>query len=77
MLLFTMNLLFSFSTFATDVSPTPDQFDAFLRTVAEASEKVAPPNCVNPGGSCNGSIPCCDPNVNACVRGFCRRVPKG
>lgn len=31
-------------------------------------------NCVNPGGSCNGSVPCCDPYNNACFRGRCVRV---
>jgi len=31
-------------------------------------------NCVNPGGSCNGTIPCCDSYNNACVRGRCMRI---
>jgi hypothetical protein len=33
-------------------------------------------NCVNPGGGCDGSVPCCDSDVNACVRGRCTPVPR-
>lgn len=33
-----------------------------------------PMNCVNPGGGCDGSVPCCDSYNNACVRGRCQPV---
>jgi len=33
-----------------------------------------PLNCVNPGGGCDGSVPCCDSYNNACVRGRCQPV---
>ena len=25
-------------------------------------------NCVNPGGGCDGTVPCCNSSVNACVQ---------
>lgn len=31
-------------------------------------------NCVNPGGSCNGSVPCCGQN-NYCIDRVCRPYP--
>jgi hypothetical protein len=33
-----------------------------------------PLNCVNPGGSCDGSTPCCDSYNNACIRNRCRKI---
>ena len=46
-----------------------------LATAADGSPR--PANCVNPGGSCDGSLPCCGSSVNFCVRGECQPVPEG
>jgi hypothetical protein len=42
-----------------------------LGSAALAQTSNEPPNCVNPGGGCDGSVPCCNPSVNACFRGRC------
>lgn len=40
-----------------------------------ASQKPAEPmNCVNAGGGCNGTVPCCQDSY--CVRNRCQPVPE-
>lgn len=39
-----------------------------------ASTLQEPMNCVNEGGGCNGTVPCCQDSY--CVRGRCQRVPE-
>lgn len=76
--LFLSIFLFSIGVFAqTEVNASE------FGDLPTASQEVALPwqvpmdevmNCVNPGGSCNGTLPCCDSYNNACVRGRCQRV---
>jgi uncharacterized protein (DUF779 family) len=49
----------------------------FLLNVAAALSVngAQPMNCVNPGGYCNGTVPCCSPNTNFCIRSRCAPSP--
>lgn len=51
-------------------------FGADVPALVSAPPPAAEPrNCVNEGGSCDGSVPCCQESY--CVRNRCQRVPEG
>jgi len=67
--------LTSISSFADEqqtAQPTETQLTFPLQTIPMT---MHPDNCVNPGGGCDGSVPCCAPTVNACFNGRCVPVP--
>lgn len=55
-------LLFSLSAFSTE------------HNASQNIQSHQPANCVNPGGSCDGTIPCCDPYHHACFYRRCMRA---
>lgn len=79
----TMERFFLFVSVLAFSALTWAQTDTFDSAQDSSSQEWALPwqlpedeilNCVNPGGSCNGSVPCCDSYNNACVRNRCQRV---
>jgi uncharacterized protein (DUF779 family) len=72
---FILTLLISSSAMAAWAD---DEFDnsSFQSLTSGMLAQSGPNNCVNPGGGCDGSVQCCSPNQNFCVRNHCQSVPQ-
>jgi uncharacterized protein (DUF779 family) len=54
-----------------------DQTTTVQQLLAQYQAQGNQPNaCVNPGGSCDGSIPCCDSSEYFCIRNMCQADPQ-